>query len=124
MHPCLSCGACCAALRVLFHEAHLIPAGVVPHDMVEPAPIREHVVLRGTATEPRRCQSLSGEVGRQVSCTRYEVRPPPCREFGASWEDGSQNILCDELRVRYGLKALVPADWARPAYEASGLDES
>ena len=38
LHPCLSCGACCATYRVAFHwsEADLLLGGVTPHPLTVP----------------------------------------------------------------------------------------
>ena len=102
--PCTTCGACCAGLRVQFHKHHVAPDGLVPADLVVPAPARDHVRLRGTAEG--RCAALDGEVGRCVSCSIYALRPPPCRDFGFQGEDGRDTPGCDEAPARHGLPPL------------------
>ena len=110
-HPCLSCGACCAFQRVLFHRDHVEPVGVVPASLVVPASTRAPVRVRGTVGPDPRCVALDGEVGRAVRCTIYERRPPPCREYAASLEDGTPNPDCDRARAAHGLPPLTAADW-------------
>ena len=118
MHPCLSCGACCAALRVSFYWAEPVPEAVT-----EPiGPFR--AAMRGTNQKPPRCVALEGTVGEAVRCTIYADRPSPCREFAASWEDGERNERCDEVRARHGLPPLTAESWtagaeARPTPRAA-----
>ena len=99
-HPCLSCGACCAALRVDFSvyetEDH---GGRVPQSLAEP--ITDTLCrLRGTDYARPRCAALTGTVGQQVACGIYEWRPSPCREFAA----GSD--ACNRVRRMHQLPAL------------------
>lgn len=111
-HPCLSCGACCAAFRVAFYWAEAQPenpAGV-PADLV--APVRPHVLaMRGTDARAPHCIALDGVVGDQVSCRIYAARPSPCRELKASYEDGTHSPQCDQARARYALAPLRAGDW-------------
>lgn len=74
------------------------------------APFR--VAMRGTERAPPRCSQLHGVVGEQVFCAIHPVRPTPCREFGASWEQGVVEPRCDEARARHGLPPLTEGDWA------------
>ncbi|MDE2118366.1 MAG: YkgJ family cysteine cluster protein [Betaproteobacteria bacterium] len=103
-NPCLSCGACCAHLRVSFYwtEADDAPGGQVPARLTE----RVHAHLRcmkGTNEKPPRCIALQGEIGRQVACAIYELRPSPCREFNVLEQDGTPNERCRRLRAQAGL---------------------
>ena len=113
VHPCLTCGACCATFRVSFPNAELDSAwGSVPVDLTEPlTPSRS--VMRGTAREPVRCEQLVGVIGASTSCRVHPLRPTPCREFAASWEDGTPHDRCDAARARHGLAPLRPSDWGR-----------
>jgi Fe-S-cluster containining protein len=104
VHPCLRCGACCAAFRVSFYWAEPVP----PELTVRVTPFL--AAMDGTDRPEPRCVALHGELGREVRCTAYEARPSPCREFGASWEDGTPNPRCDAARARYGLPPLRPED--------------
>ena len=99
-HPCLSCGACCAAFRVDFSvyesQEH---GGRVPLGLIEP--VTDSLCrLRGTDYARPRCAALTGTVGQQVACGIYEWRPSPCREFAA----GSD--ACDHVRQRHHLPVL------------------
>lgn len=100
LHPCLTCGACCASFRVDFAAEELdqagghVPAGLAVE--VTGATCR----MRGTDHSPARCAALSGKVGQRASCGIYEWRPSPCREFAA----GSD--ACAAARRRHGLPPL------------------
>ncbi len=76
-HPCLSCGACCASFRVDFavYEMQAM-GGTVPDGLaldVNGSTCR----MRGTEQVPIRCAALTGQVGQQVACRIYELRPRP-----------------------------------------------
>ncbi len=93
-NPCLSCGACCAYYRIIFHadEALAIPAEYLEQ-------IQSGVsCMKGTNIYPPRCAALRGEVGEQVSCAIYENRPSTCREFNEYELDGTPNMRCFKLR--------------------------
>jgi len=76
--------------------------GTVPDDLVQSiSPTR--VAMLGTDCKSPRCISLEGEVGQSVSCSIYEQRSSPCREFEASWVDGQHNSDCDAARAAFGL---------------------
>ncbi len=99
--PCIACGACCAFYRVDFHRLDLdsAPGGFVPARLA--MPLTENLVrLRGTDDFPPRCVALEGEVGREVRCAIYPLRPGPCREL----EPGSE--ACNRARRRHGLPEL------------------
>jgi hypothetical protein len=99
-HPCLTCGACCAAFRVDFsrHETE-DEGGPVPSGLsVE---VNDSLCrMRGTDHARPRCAALTGTIGSGVSCGIYEWRPSPCREF----EDGSD--ACNRARQRHGMAPL------------------
>ena len=101
-HPCLSCGACCASFRVDFavYEMQAM-GGTVPDGLaldVNGSTCR----MRGTEQVPIRCAALTGQVGQQVACSIYELRPAPCREFSAG------DYACHKARARHGLVPLAP----------------
>lgn len=115
MHPCLRCGACCAAFRVTFYRGEALEGldGAVPPELTEPVgPFR--LAMRGTNRPSPRCVALHGEIGVATRCEIHPVRPTPCREFSASWEDGEPNPRCDAARARVGLPPLRPEDFGEP----------
>lgn len=99
-HPCLSCGACCAAFRVDFsvHES-ASHGGRVPDGLWESV-TASTCRMRGTDYARPRCAALTGTIGAQAACGIYEWRPSPCREFAA----GSD--ACNRVRLRHGMPAL------------------
>lgn len=105
---CLSCGACCAAFRVDFHESDLANAARpgVPPAMTVPV-IGATLRMRGTDAAPPRCVALEGVVGQQVHCTIYEQRPGPCRDFAPYAPLGIGDDACDRARRRFGLPPLA-----------------
>lgn len=105
VHPCLRCGACCAAFRVSFYWAEPVPAELT----VRISPFR--AAMDGTDRPVPRCVALNGDVGRAAHCGIYGDRPTPCREFEASWENGSPNPRCDDARARHDLPPLRPEDY-------------
>ena len=99
-HPCLACGACCAAFRVDFAADELDE-----HGGTVPAALAVEVTastcrMRGTDHSPPRCAALTGKIGVRASCGIYEWRPSPCREL----EPGSP--ACEKARARHGLPPL------------------
>jgi Fe-S-cluster containining protein len=100
-HPCLRCGACCAAWRVDFaaeemdEQGGCVPAGLA----VEVTATTSR--MRGTDHLPARCAALVGKVGERACCGIYEWRPNPCREL----EPGSS--ACEQARARHGLPPLA-----------------
>jgi Fe-S-cluster containining protein len=106
-NPCRGCGACCARFRVSFYwsEADSATGGLTPADLsVKVTPFL--IAMRGTERSPPRCTALEGEIGRQVCCTIYPLRPSPCREFRASWVDGPRSERCDRARAAHGMPPL------------------
>jgi uncharacterized protein len=107
-HPCLTCGACCAAYRVSLHwsEAEPTLGGRVPIELTETFGAHQRS-MRGTWAKQPHCIALQGTVGETVSCAIYEGRPNACRDLTMSWEDGSPNPQCDRARALYGLAPLT-----------------
>ena len=124
-HPCLSCGACCAAFRVSFHwseaEPGVLGAGIPPQLTEAADPHR--LAMRGTWARQPHCIALEGAVGVSTRCAIYPQRPSPCRELQASWEHGVHSAQCDKARARYGLRPLVPEDFAPAPAQAGGARE-
>ena len=105
---CLSCGACCAAFRVDFHRADLATFETVGVPEALTVPLTATLVrMRGTDEAPPRCVALEGELGRQVSCSIYDRRPGPCRDFAPYAPLGMGDDACDRARRRYGLPPLA-----------------
>lgn len=97
-HPCLTCGACCAAFRVSFYWAEADLLGL-PESLTEKLnPFLS--CMAGTNRARPQCVALIGEVGNRVSCGVYEQRPSPCREV----QPGDDQ--CRRARLRWGLPAL------------------
>jgi len=112
-HPCLSCGACCAAFRVSLHWSEAEPAlgGRVPVALTEPVRRHERAMLGTSQTQPR-CVALDAEIGRRSRCTIHAHRPSTCAAVAASWESGEPSAQCDRARLAHGLPVLTRADWA------------
>lgn len=109
MHPCLTCGACCAHYRVSLHWLEAETLGT-PDELTEAfGPNR--LVMRGTWQPQPRCVALQGEVGRQAHCGIYAQRPSACREVIAAWEDGQPSPQCDRARQAHGMQPLTLGDW-------------
>ena len=102
-HPCLRCGACCAAFRVDFAVDEMEDlGGTVPTGLAVEV-TGNTWRMRGTDHVPIRCAALCGKVGERASCGIYEWRPNPCREL----EPGSHG--CEKARARHGLPPLDTA---------------
>jgi Fe-S-cluster containining protein len=113
-NPCVSCGACCAYFRVQFYwrEANREDSDrpLTPDLFEELTSL--HRCMRGTNDKHHpKCIGLKGRIGKDASCSIYEARPTPCRDFQASYVDGVKRPRCDEARARHGLKPLTLADW-------------
>jgi uncharacterized protein len=98
-NPCLACGACCAAYRVSFYWAEAEAIGL-PDSLVEQVSAF-HACMAGTNQADPRCAALTGEIGGQVGCSAYALRPPACREVQAG------DDKCQRARQRHGLPPLV-----------------
>lgn len=112
MHPCLSCGACCAYFRVSLHWSEADPdmGGRVPVALTETLRLHERAMC-GTNQEHPRCIALDADIGRYSRCTIHDRRPLVCAQLPASWEFGARSDQCDRSRIAYGLPALSQADW-------------
>lgn len=115
-NPCLTCGACCATLRVSFYWAEADPQieDSVPLELTEPLTPQMRC-MKGTNDRPPRCVALQGEVGAPNHCAIYTRRPSPCRAFGVTWVDGQivttpeELARCNKARARWGLAELETA---------------
>lgn len=95
IHPCNSCGACCAHFRVSFHWLEASLRGLPTDGLI---PVTPHLVcLPGTAAAPVRCGFLEGSIGSQTSCSVYSSRPSPCREVMPG------DAQCLKARAAHGL---------------------
>lgn len=116
LHPCQSCGACCAYFRVSFYWREAEEALDGRHAPV-PAELTDDRsaflrTMKGTSNKHHaRCVALEGQVGGEVACSIYTLRPTPCRDFQASFEDGTHQPRCDQARAKHGLRALTRKDW-------------
>lgn len=97
-NPCTHCGACCAYFRVSFYwgETCAHPNGSVPVELTEPVS-PYYVAMRGTNQVKKRCVALSGEVGKEVSCTIYAARSSSCHECQAG------DARCNRARRAWGM---------------------
>lgn len=128
LHPCQSCGACCAYFRVGFYwreaESENQP-NPVPVRLTEDIDSFKRVMIGTNQKQGTKCIALEGRVGRSVSCRIYESRPSVCRNFKASYSDGlTKQKRCDEAREAHGLKPLTPEDWPTPARTISKPEAS
>jgi Fe-S-cluster containining protein len=117
LHPCQSCGACCAFFRVSFYwrEAEEAAEGreaPVPRELTEDRNALFRVMKGTNDNHHVRCVALEGKVGESVACGIYALRPSPCRDFQASFEDGTHEGRCDSARAKYHLRPLSRRDWA------------
>lgn len=106
LDPCVSCGACCASLRVSFDRSQLISEGGCVPDGLADEETAYTCRMQGTDRAPPRCVALVGEIGKAVRCAIYEYRPDPCRDFAAHGVAGIQNEECERVRRRHGLPPL------------------
>ena len=115
-NPCVGCGACCAHYRVQFYWREANPgespyARAVPPEMFEELDARFRC-MKGTARKHRpQCRALKGRIGQTATCSIYEGRPSPCRQFAASYENGRHEPRCDQARAAHGLPPLRESEW-------------
>ena len=100
VHPCLTCGACCASFRVDFAVEEMQEMGGTVPDGLAVEVTSSTCRMRGTDHVPARCAALTGKIGEKAACGIYEWRPSPCREFEAG------DDACQKARARHGLKPL------------------
>ena len=112
VHPCLTCGACCAFFRVSFHWSEADPAlgGSVPFDLTEPLRTHERA-MRGTSQSRPRCIALDADIGTYSRCSIHDRRPSVCALVPASFEFGVASPQCDKARIAHGLPLLSPEHW-------------
>lgn len=111
-HPCLSCGACCAALRASFPFWEARERGI-PENMLTSLPF-PYVAMNGTLSSiSTRCVALQGTVGKfGTICSIYSKRSSSCRLFLPSLEDGrTRNAFCDKSREKHQLPILQHENW-------------
>ncbi len=107
-NSCLTCGACCGFFRVSFYWAEADDGGgVTPTALTEPLSLLMRNMRGTNSTAQCRCCALQGNIGQSVTCSIYEQRPSPCREFSRSGEKGVDNEACNRARARYGLAPLT-----------------
>ena len=112
IHPCLSCGACCAYFRVSFYSTEISPDSLhVPKELTVTIDVHESIMTGTDAIQSPRCVALAGTVGKDGSCRIYENRPSPCRKFEASYAYGVKEPRCDEARAAHGMRALTLQDY-------------
>jgi Fe-S-cluster containining protein len=105
VHPCVTCGACCASFRVDFAaQESEARGGAVPEGLAVEL-TSSTCRMRGTDHAQPRCAALTGRIGESTRCAIYEWRPSPCREL----EAGSD--VCSRARARHGLAPLPPSCW-------------
>jgi hypothetical protein len=78
--------------------------------------------MKGTESKHQpKCVALQGRIGKRATCSIYENRPSPCRNFSASYEDGTHRPRCDEARKAHGLEPLQRKDF--PEVTPSSLQQ-
>lgn len=101
MSICRQCGACCAAFRVSFYWTEATQLGL-PEACTEQ--VNAHLAsMAGTNQPAPRCRALHGEIGKQLTCLVYSMRPSPCRQV----QPGDEK--CNQARARHGLPPLKSA---------------
>lgn len=99
-NPCSNCGVCCSYFRVSFYfgEIDNHHLGHVPKELT--SKINDfYACMKGTEKGRGKCIALSGSSkDGDISCSIYNNRPTPCREFPVFNPDGSMNSKCLELR--------------------------
>jgi Fe-S-cluster containining protein len=113
---CQNCGACCSTFRISFYwaETTACDGGYVPDELTQQmSPYRS--CMKGTSQSHPRCIALGGNIGERVSCTIYQNRPSPCREYDVFDGQGNLNPRCNQAREKHGLpplhvrKVIVPS---------------
>ncbi|OYW87588.1 MAG: hypothetical protein B7Z23_13655, partial [Pseudomonadales bacterium 32-61-5] len=56
--------------------------------------------MKGSSQSKPRCIALAGNIGESVSCTIYENRPSPCREYDVFDAQGELNPRCNQARAK------------------------
>ncbi|MBC7370175.1 MAG: YkgJ family cysteine cluster protein [Bdellovibrionaceae bacterium] len=118
-HPCIGCGACCAHFRVAFYWRETEPDGLWKVPIAKVVDLDSvHRCMQGTEVKHNpKCVSLTGRIGKNAQCGIYENRPTPCRNFTASFENGTSSPRCDEARAAHGLRPLKRGDFPTRDFE-------
>lgn len=104
-NPCKTCGACCSHFRVSFYQGELDSnGGIVPNELV--TSINPFMVAMKGTESGGRCNSLIGELGKDISCGIYENRSSSCRSFPVWLDNGQPNPKCQELRLKNGFSPI------------------
>lgn len=127
-HPCIECGACCATYRVSFErsewESYTPQRRRLLQEWIKDLGGKYLGMKCGASKHRPCCQALNGKVGKSASCEVYELRPSPCRNFRASFDDGlTKQLRCDEARRAHGLRALTPFDWPSVEESSDKIDQ-
>jgi len=104
--PCIQCGACCVTFRVSYYWGEEVPEEYFQETNQMFRSLKSTKDKEGRL----RCNALTGEIGKEVSCKIYENRPSPCRDFSYSYENGIKEERCDRARVGVGLLPLEKSD--------------
>lgn len=104
-NPCLTCGACCSYFRISFYQGELVGGlgGFVP--LENTTKLNDHFAVMKGSECGGRCNALVGEIGKNISCSIYNNRPTPCREYPVL-VDGAINPQCNKAREKHNLKKL------------------
>ena len=104
---CQSCGVCCSTFRISFYwgETTAAEGGVVPVEMTEQMNLYRSC-MKGSSQSKPRCIALAGNLGESVTCTIYENRPSPCREYDVFDSNGELNPRCNQARAKHGFEPL------------------
>lgn len=99
---------CSFSRSFYWREIDSEPGGTVPEQLTEEiTPIFR--AMKGTNHKSPRCIALMGEVGQQVHCRIYELRPSCCSDFGFHQFFGKLHISpenlanCNQARKAFGL---------------------
>ena len=104
---CKSCGVCCATFRISFYwgETTAAEGGYVPVELTEQMNLYRSC-MKGSSQSKPRCIALAGTLGESVTCTAYENRPSPCREYEVFDAQGELNPRCNQARAKHGFEPL------------------
>lgn len=99
-YNCVKCGACCTYwhnIPISIEEMPHIDENLKKYIKISYLGVSMKLVDNiDTLQRPKnagRCIALEGEVGKDIKCSIYEIRPPVCRRF----EAGSD--LCKKVRL-------------------------
>lgn len=113
VHPCLSCGACCAFFRASFYWAEADDSGGTVPVALTTQVSPYFIAMKGTLGSNPHCIALEGEIGKSVFCSIHPLRSSSCRDFEPSFENGEHNERCDKARAKWGIPPLTLDDWVK-----------